>query len=52
MPEKEIKKRGGAKAWRTIKTGKNKFIRVAIVRKKGKRGGTTVSGPVHTKKAK
>jgi len=50
MPEKSIKKRGGARKWRTIKTGKNKFLRVAIVPKRGKRGGHTVAGPVHTKK--
>jgi hypothetical protein len=47
MPEREIRKRGGAKRWRTIKVGKGKTIRIAVVRKRGPRGGTTVAGPVH-----
>lgn len=46
MPETEIKARGGAKRWRTIKVGPNKYIKIAIVPKAGKNGGHTVAGPV------
>lgn len=49
MPEAEIAARGGAVKYRTIRT-KTGYIRVAIVRRKGKRGGKTVAGPVHKKK--
>jgi hypothetical protein len=50
MPEKEIRKRGGAKRWRTIKTGNGKYLRIAVVPRKGKRGGHTITGPVHKSK--
>jgi hypothetical protein len=53
MPEKEIRKRGGAVRWRTIVTGhgKNrKTLKVAVVRKSGKRGGHTVVYPAGGKK--
>lgn len=46
MPEAKIRKRGGAKRWRTIKTPNGKTIKIAIVRKAGPRGGHTVAGPV------
>lgn len=46
MPEKEIGKRGGAKKWRTVKVGNGKYLRIAIVPKRGKRGGHTVGGPI------
>jgi hypothetical protein len=49
MPEREIAERGGAVKYRTIRT-KTGYIRIAIVRKKGKRGGKTVAGPVHKRK--
>jgi hypothetical protein len=51
MPEAEIKRRGGAIRYRTIRAGHGKnrrYYRVAIVRKRGPRGGTTVAGPAHT----
>lgn len=47
MPEAEIRKRGGAIRWRTVRLRNGKYIRVAIVRKRGKHGGTTIAGPVH-----
>lgn len=50
MPEREIKARGGAVRWRTVKLPNGKYIRVAIVRKRGKRGGQTIAGPVHKDK--
>lgn len=50
MPEREIAQRGGAIRWRTVKLKDGKTIRVAIVRRKGPRGGRTVAGPVHAKK--
>lgn len=53
MPEKEIAARGGAKRWRTIRRPDGSYIKVAIVKKPGPRGGHTVAGPVHQpKKAK
>lgn len=46
MPEKQIRARSGAIRYRTIVVGagKNKqTLRVAVVRKRGKRGGHTVA---------
>jgi hypothetical protein len=43
MPEREIAERGGAKRYRTIKTKNGTVLKVAVVRKKGPRGGTTVA---------
>ena len=37
MPEKEIRKRGGAIRWRTIKPDSEHYIHIAVVRKAGKR---------------
>ena len=51
MPEAEIKKRGGAKRYRTLKLPGNKFVHLAIVKKAGPKGGHTVAGPVRKKKA-
>jgi hypothetical protein len=42
MPESEIRKRGGATKYRTIKIN-GKTYKVAVVRKKGPRGGHTVA---------
>ena len=50
MPEAEIKKRGGALRWRTVRLKDGRYIRVAIVRRAGQRGGHTVAGPVHRDK--
>jgi hypothetical protein len=53
MPEAQIAERGGAVRYRTIRVGKGRnrrYLRVAIVRKKGPRGGTTVAGPPHKPK--
>lgn len=52
MPEKEIRERGGALRWRTVKLPNGKTVRVAVVRRAGPRGGHTVAGPVHTAKGK
>lgn len=46
MPEAEISRRGGAVRWRTVRLRNGKYVRVAVVRKKGKKGGRTVAGPV------
>ena len=46
-PEAEIKARGGAKRWRTIKLPGGKYKHVAVVRKAGPRGGHTLAGPEH-----
>lgn len=50
VPEKEITARGGAKRWRTVKLPDGKYVKIAIVKKAGKRGGHTVAGPVRRKK--
>lgn len=50
MSEKKIAERGGAKRWRTVRLPDGKYVKVAIVKKAGPRGGHTVAGPVHTKK--
>ena len=39
--ERKIKRRGGVKRWRTIKRDGH-IIRIAVTRKKGPRGGSTV----------
>lgn len=52
MPEKEISARGGAVRWRTVKLPNGKYIHVAVVKRRGKRGGKTVAGRLHTRKAK
>ena len=41
MPEEEIKKRGGAKRYRTIKKG-GKLITIAVVPEAGPHGGHTI----------
>jgi hypothetical protein len=50
MPEREIAARGGAVRWRTVRLANGKYVRVAVVKKKGPRGGRTVAGTVHQKK--
>lgn len=50
MPEREIVARGGAVKWRTVRLKNGKYVRVAIVRKPGPRGGRTVAGDVHKRK--
>lgn len=50
MPEAEIKQRGGAVRYRTVKLKNGKYIRIAIVKKAGPHGGHTVAGPVHKTK--
>jgi hypothetical protein len=48
MPEKQIRKQGGAERWRTIVLPHHKgYIHVAITKKKGPHGGRTVAGEVH-----
>ena len=47
MPEKAIRKRGGALRWRTVDLPNGEYIHVAVVRKKGPRGGRTIAGPPH-----
>ena len=44
MPEAEIRRRGGAVRWRTLKLKDGRTIKVAVVRKSGPRGGHTVAG--------
>lgn len=52
MPEREIAARGGAVKWRTVRLKNGTYVRVAIVKKAGPRGGHTVAGDVHRKKTK
>lgn len=46
----EIKARGGAIKVRTIKNpnNPNQYMRIYVVRKRGKRGGKTLRGPIQT----
>ena len=46
MPRSEEIKRGGVLRYRTKKLPNGKYIRFAIVRKRGPHGGRTVAGPV------
>jgi hypothetical protein len=50
MPEKQIAARGGATRWRTVRLKNGKYIRVAVVRAAGPRGGHTVAGDVKKRK--
>ena len=52
MPKSQERKRGGVVRYRTIGVGRGKYIRIAIVRKAGRRGGHTIAGPVHRVKNK
>ncbi|MEM3424090.1 MAG: hypothetical protein QXE51_05945 [Nitrososphaeria archaeon] len=52
MPRSLEKKRGGVIRYRTIKLGKDKYAHIAVVRKKGPRGGRTIMGRIHKKKSK
>ena len=50
MSNSQENRRGGAARYRTIRVGKGKskrYLHIAIVRKKGKKGGTTVAGKPH-----
>lgn len=49
MPEREIRRRGGAIRYRTIKTKDGRTLKVAVVRKPGPRGGRTVAWPAKGK---
>lgn len=51
--EKKIAARGGAARYRTIKVGKgDKYMRVAITRKEGPKGGRTVATSLKPKTPK
>jgi hypothetical protein len=50
MPRSIERKRGGVLRYRTIKLPGGKYAHVAIVRKKGPRGGRTVMGRVRKEK--
>ena len=44
MPEQEIRARGGAKKWRTVKLKDGRTVQIAVVRK------ASPQGPAHAKK--
>lgn len=50
MPRAEEEARGGVVRYRTKRLPGGKYIHIAIVRKRGPRGGRTVAGPVHQRK--
>jgi hypothetical protein len=50
MPKSQIRKRGGAVRVRTKSLGRGRYIRIFVVRNKGKRGGRTVAGEVQKRK--
>ncbi len=47
MPKAEEIARGGVVRYRTVRLRNGKYVRVAVVRKRGPRGGRTVAGPAH-----
>jgi hypothetical protein len=49
--ERKIRARGGVIRYRSAKHG-GKLFRVAVVRKKGPRGGRTIEWPVRKKKSR
>jgi len=51
MPERAIKRRGGAIRWRT-KRVRGGYFHIAVVRKLGPRGGRTVAGKLHKNKTR
>lgn len=46
-PGKKVPRRGRVKRIRRITPKPGHYINVRVVSRKGKRGGTTVAGPVH-----
>lgn len=48
--KKLIKKRGGKTKIRTVKVKKGKYMKCAVTKKAGPKGGKTVCGPVRTTK--
>ena len=50
MPKSKYKGRGKVLRYRTLELPHNKYLHIAIVSKKGKRGGKTISGKVRKKK--
>jgi hypothetical protein len=52
MPTSVERKRGGVIKYRTKRLSNGRYIRIAIVRKPGKRGGRTVAGKVRRKHGK
>lgn len=51
MPKRSvIQRRGGVLRIRTKKISPTKYIHIYVTRRKGKRGGQTVSSPVHRRK--
>jgi hypothetical protein len=50
--EREIRRRGGVIRYRTKRVSRKKYLRVAVVRHKGKRGGNTVAYVVKRKQPK
>ena len=52
MPRPRYRKRGGVLRYRTIKLGKGRYAHLAIVRKRGRRGGRTIIGKIHYSRRK
>lgn len=50
MPTAQERRRGGVVRYRTIKLARGKYAHVAVVRKRGKRGGYTILGKIHKTK--
>jgi len=50
MPKRKYKGRGKILRYRTMKLPHGKYLHIAIVSKKGRRGGHTISGKVHKRK--
>jgi hypothetical protein len=50
MPKKKYKSRGGVLRYRTISLGHGDYAHIAIVRKRGPRGGRTIAGRIRHRK--
>lgn len=50
MPKSKYKGRGKILGYRTLDLPKGEYAHLAIVSKKGKKGGTTILGKIRTKR--
>jgi hypothetical protein len=48
---RKIRRRGGAIRVRTKRLGRGRYVHIHVVRRKGRRGGRTVAGPVRQRRS-
>ena len=51
MPKAKVRARGGSVRTRTVKVGKDKYMKCDVTKKAGPRGGRTVCGKVRTRQS-